>query len=1014
MALGPFTDSKGTYVTVAQGDTLGHIAERHYGGYSKYGALATANGISNPNRIYIGQKIYITGGSSSSSSSASSNQNKVSNVKLGALASDEKTLYASWAWDKQKQTEKYRLKWTYVTENGLTFTSLSDVSVDQDYPDASRMATFSIPANAEKISVQILPVSLEYSTVTTKIVNNLVETTTSTKKPPETKSETVNTTVKTTYWTAVWSDEKTFYTNTLPPEAFEAPTVELDGLTLKAKYENVNLSDTTATHVEFRVVQNDSVIVNTGTKLALTKLSDSNYAKVSFSCTVTPGAEYKVACRAWVGSLYSDWSPYSENVKTKPNAPAGFDICRPSSKTSIYLKWTAVPAAETYDIEYATEKDNFDLNSDVQMVTVEDKTEWELTGLETGSEYFLRIRACNGSEDTNMSAWSEIVSTIIGTKPSAPTTWSSTAKGIVGEPITLYWVHNSKDGSWQTKANLDIIVDGFTDMYELDGPGRYAIAANGTLTLLESFTEDEDKFNTCSCVIDTTGSRYEEGIKMEWRMQTAGVTGEWGEWSTLREIDIHAQPTFTNFTISAVDGVLSSFPLTINGLVGPSTQTPLGFHVSIIARDTYDTVDNLGNDKTVSAGDEIFSRYYDSFNPFPITLTPSDVDFASSVNYTLICTASMDSGLTAKATVEFSVLWSEEAYLPNAEISVNTDTYIATVKPFCKTTTRKLHPLMSVDSKLVVDTNEDHVIDESELKGVYTVTGESVLYGIDSKGLPIYHCIRYVDENYNPIDPIRCKVAYENNVYVTTSEVVDISSIKSEVTTTGEEVLLGNYNNIDTFYVIRETEHLVENIKLSVYRREFDGSFTEIETGIDNLANTAVTDPHPALDYARYRIVAVDQRTGAIGYYDPPGHPVGCKAIILQWDEAWTDFNTTNEDDKKRPLWSGSLLEFRYNVDVDNQHKKEVSMVSYIGRSHPVSYYGTHLGETSKWTASIDKADVETIYALRRLSKWMGNVYVREPSGVGYWATLSVTFPITHLARTIQVSFDITRVEGGV
>ena len=79
-----------------------------------------------------------------------------------------------------------------------------------------------------------------------------------------------------------------------------------------------------------------------------------------------------------------------------------------------------------------------------------------------------------------------------------------------------------------------------------------------------------------------------------------------------------------------------------------------------------------------------------------------------------------------------------------------------------------------------------------------------------------------------------------------------------------------------------------------------------------------------------------------------------------------------------------------------------------------MAYYGTHLGETSKWSAVIDKRDVDTIYALRRLSKWMGNVYVREPSGVGYWATLSVTFPIAHTALTIPVSFDITRVEGGV
>ena len=61
-----------------------------------------------------------------------------------------------------------------------------------------------------------------------------------------------------------------------------------------------------------------------------------------------------------------------------------------------------------------------------------------------------------------------------------------------------------------------------------------------------------------------------------------------------------------------------------------------------------------------------------------------------------------------------------------------------------------------------------------------------------------------------------------------------------------------------------------------------------------------------------------------------------------------------------------------------------------------------------------DKNDKETIYALRRLAVYTGDVYVREPSGTGYWANISVTFPLKHLDLTIPVTFTITRVEGGV
>ena len=62
----------------------------------------------------------------------------------------------------------------------------------------------------------------------------------------------------------------------------------------------------------------------------------------------------------------------------------------------------------------------------------------------------------------------------------------------------------------------------------------------------------------------------------------------------------------------------------------------------------------------------------------------------------------------------------------------------------------------------------------------------------------------------------------------------------------------------------------------------------------------------------------------------------------------------------------------------------------------------------------VPKSDKETLYALRRLSIWKGDVYVREPSGSGYWASISVSFSQNHCDVVIPVSLAITRVEGGI
>ena len=215
-------------------------------------------------------------------------------------------------------------------------------------------------------------------------------------------------------------------------------------------------------------------------------------------------------------------------------------------------------------------------------------------------------------------------------------------------------------------------------------------------------------------------------------------------------------------------------------------------------------------------------------------------------------------------------------------------------------------------------------------------------------------------------------------------------------------------------FCLGEGNALVEGATLSVYRREADGSFTEIETGLANDMVTTVTDPHPSLDYARYRIVSIDASTGAVDYSDLPGQPVNEPCIVIQWEEEWTNFDYDEDATPEVPPWTGSMVRLPYNVDVSEKSDPDVSLIEYIGRKNPVSYYGTQRGEGGQWSTEIDKNDVETIYALRRLKSWNGNVYVREPSGIGYWANITMSMSRKHLELTIPVSFNITRVEGGI
>lgn len=841
-----------TTYTVKRGDTLWDIAKTYASSISgstiqaRINTLVKLNDIKNPDLILVGQVLKLS--SSSSSSSSSSTKSNVVTINLfGLQASDEtgRAMYATWKWSRSN-TDHYKVRWRYYAD-GVWW--IGSETTTTSYESAYCQSTYSAPSNAKKVRLSVQPISKTYKDSNSNEHH---------------------------YWTVGYCTEKEYDFANNPPSKPSNLSAEIKDLTLTAKIENINASDLNATEIEFEIVKNNTTKFKTG---KATINTSTNF--VSYSCTVSAGGDYKVRCRAVRGSLTSGWTDYTSNYGTKPIAPSAITTCRANDyandEITVYLEWTEVTTATSYTIEYTTNKNYFDGSDQTTSKTGIEFNHYELTSLELGKEYFFRVRAVN---DNGESDWTAIKSIVVGTKPAAPTTWSSTTTVTTGEQLTLYWVHNAEDGSSQTYAELELYINDSKETHTI-----------------ENDRSEEDKDKMSSYVIDT--SEYEEGVKIQWRVRTAGITKVYGDWSIQRTVDVYAPPTL-ELSVTDQNGelieTLTSFPFYISALAGPETQSPIGYQLKIAANEFYETIDDVGNTKTINRGDNIYSKYFDTNSQLLVEMSANNIDLETGMSYTITCIVTMNSGLTAEISHEFAVSWEDMTYMLGTDISIDEETLTASVRPYAQ---------------------DD--------------------YGV-----------------------------------------------------------------------------LVEDITLAVYRREFDGSFTELAKGINNSNNTFITDPHPALNYARYRVVAKTNSTGAISFYDVPSHPVGGTSVIIQWDEEWSTFDTSDEYSIERPPWSGSLLRLPYNIDVSDSFKGDVALVEYIGRKHPVSYYGTQLGVTSSWSVQIPKSDSETLYALRRLSIWSGDVYVREPSGSGYWANVNVSFSQKHCDVTIPVTLDITRVEGGV
>lgn len=750
--------------------------------------------------------------------------------------------------------DHYEVKWNYDSGDGIWFNGDSGNTED-------KFSTYNGPENSIKIKVSVKPVSKTYT------VNNQ----------------------EVSYWTGGWVSCE-YTADHDPPPVPPTPSVEIKKFKLTATIDNINDNHSELNQlmdqIEFEIYD--------GTKKVNSGVVDVLACMATYSCTVTAGGSYRVRCRAINlidnTQVYSDYSDFANPVSTIPLPPEKIVDLEALSSTSIYIEWTPVANCDSYTIQYTTDATHFDSSTDVQSTTVQALEEdvptphCTLVGLETGKEYFFRVGASNEQGD---SSWTDIESVIIGKNPVAPTTWSSSTVVITGEPLTLYWVHNAQDGSRQTHAEVELTV----------GIGEDTKITTHTENF-DTSTPDEDYTpKTSSYAIDTTD--YPEGTSIKWRVRTCGVTRVFGDWSVQRTVDIYAPVTLT-MEMTDKDGepinILNTFPFYISALAGPKTQRPIGYHVSVVSDETYETVDNIGKAKFVSTGEEIYSQYFETGEPLLIELNPGNIDLQNNMHYTVTCTVSMNSGLVGTASIQFSVEWEEKLYEPDCEIGIDPDIYAAYISPYC----------------------------------------------LNKDGTP------------------------------------------------------------------------VTDVLLSVYRREYDGTFTLIADEIEQTKNEYIMDPHPALDYARYRIVAISKTTGAISYYDPPGYPISGKEVVIQWNDEWSNFDTNTSAALEQPPWSGSLLKLPYNIDVSESNSPDVAIVEYIGRTHAVSYYGTQLGTTASWNMDIDKKDKDTLYALRRLQIWMDDVYVREPSGVGYWANVKVSFSQTHAEVTIPVTLEITRVEGGI
>lgn len=820
-------------------------------------------------------------------------------VTLSRVPNQDRTVMASWRCN-WYNVASYDVFWRYGLQNGKYIDSNQSVTHIPD--NENYQNTFQYPENATWVQVWVRP-------------------------RESTDGETWG-------YMCPWSPKSNnawFYVyDYQKPKDIPTPSLEADPnnkikLTTTATIDSIEY-DPNTTHVQFYVVDGKGniihrpyVAINRKTSLAVYRFNG------------TYGNKYKISARGYnqPAKMYGEWSSYSEEVYTPPKK-ISIKTLKSVSTTSVSISWTSDGSGYTtsHDVAYTTNPKLFTAaGGDDSAGTIKSftgSTQGIIDGLETGNTWYFRVRAVNSAGG---GTWSDVKSISLGVRPSPPTTWSSTVTAMRGETVSLNWTHNSRDGSSMRQSQIELTYNGNKKIITVEGKK-------------DSDTDEWLNSGKHSLNIDSLAPNISS---IQWRVRTKGVLDSYSDYSVTREIKVYSPATLTVLpyktdtpSTKPLD-ILESFPFYVIASSGPSSQKAIGFHISIVADESYQKQDPTGETVWVNSGEEIYSKYFDfdatsgtvkfddyaviKNNVLTLKLMPQDMDLVPGYYHTIKGVVSMDSGLTAEAESRIIAEWGSSILYPQADVEVNTDDFTSVIVPYCP-------------------------------------------------------------------------------------EIPDTPNGMSDLTNP-------NIPKLDL--------PLVDNVLLSVYRIGYDGRYTKIMDQIENNRSVGVVDPHPSIDYARYRIVATDQSTGYVGYTDIEPVKIGQPGIVIQWDEFYLETTFVNPADKRiesTPNYIGTILTLPYNVNTSEGNSPDRSAVEYVGQSHPVSYFGTQLGTKATWSSVIEKTDTDRLDLLRRLSAYQGNVYVRNSRGVGYWAIVDVSYNINYgdsgENMLIPVTLNITRVEGDV
>lgn len=367
-----------------------------------------------------------------------------------------------------------------------------------------------------------------------------------------------------------------------------------------------------------------------------------------------------------------------------PKPPSKIELSSPrTGVVRVTWDWTWT-SANGVELSWASHDDAWESTEEPQTYVLENTraSAWNVSGLEVGTWYF-RVRLFKVDGDaTTYGTYSDIKFIKIASSPPTPVLTLSPTVVKPGDKVTCYWAFTAADGDEQVQADIceaikdasgnvtygTILAKAQNEQYKsIDIPSSWAAGSTHYMSV-RIITASGEESNNWS---------IPKSVKILEPI-TASIVS-----TSLTPVTIIDD---TSQSISHTELALTSMPLTVkatgageSGQIAYILERAEDYHL-----DRPDENEFQGYRGETIALIQKSATNTDDQNPdYSVTIDQLNLigSLDDGARYNLIAIAQDSNGQAASASTSFIVKWAHQAVMPSAEISVNKDDMIATIKP---------------------------------------------------------------------------------------------------------------------------------------------------------------------------------------------------------------------------------------------------------------------------------------------------------------------------------------------